>query len=213
MPFVSGLDLAQVSDFTALAVDMLTVVDHPLRKGYKAWQHSIVGLRRWQDMSYPRIVAEIAELLNVKLPNAPLAVDQTGVGRPVVDQFRGTVIAARLVPVTITSGSHAAEDTDGWKVPKKELVGVIQALLGTKRLAIAPGPLKATLATELQRFRVKITTAGNETFEAWRERDHDDLVLAVALACWYGERMPIEPEIRAGGQCLVDKAPPGVFAS
>ena len=33
---------------------------------------------------------------------------------------------------------------------------------------------------ELQQFRVKITAAANETFEAWWERDHDDLVLALA---------------------------------
>jgi hypothetical protein len=30
--------------------------------------------------------------------------------------------------------------------------------------------------------------AGNETFESWRERDHDDLVFAVALACWWADR-------------------------
>jgi len=35
---------------------------------------------------------------------------------------------------------------------------------------------------------VKVTTAGNETFEAWRERDHDDLVLAVGIAAWVAER-------------------------
>ena len=27
-----------------------------------------------------------------------------------------------------------------------------------------------------------------ETFESWRERDHDDLVLAVVLVAWVGER-------------------------
>ena len=35
---------------------------------------------------------------------------------------------------------------------------------------------------------MKITLAANETFSAWRERDHDDLVLAVALASWVGEQ-------------------------
>jgi hypothetical protein len=29
--------------------------------------------------------------------------------------------------------------------------------------------------------------ADNDTFEAWREKVHDDLVLAVRLACWYAE--------------------------
>jgi hypothetical protein len=33
-------------------------------------------------------------------------------------------------------------------------------------------------------MRVKMTAAGNEQYEAWRESAHDDLVLAVALACW-----------------------------
>jgi hypothetical protein len=34
---------------------------------------------------------------------------------------------------------------------------------------------------------VKVSAAGNEAFTGWRERDHDDLVLAVALACWLAE--------------------------
>jgi hypothetical protein len=36
---------------------------------------------------------------------------------------------------------------------------------------------------------VKITEELNETFESWRERDHDDLVLAVALAAWAAEAL------------------------
>jgi hypothetical protein len=33
-------------------------------------------------------------------------------------------------------------------------------------------------------MRVKTTPSGNEQYGAWREGEHDDLVLAVALACW-----------------------------
>jgi hypothetical protein len=36
---------------------------------------------------------------------------------------------------------------------------------------------------------VKVTDSGKETFEAWREGDHDDLVMAVALAARAGERV------------------------
>jgi hypothetical protein len=43
---------------------------------------------------------------------------------------------------------------------------------------------------ELQQFQVKITAAANETFGVWRDGQHDDLVLAVALACWWAERCP-----------------------
>jgi hypothetical protein len=35
---------------------------------------------------------------------------------------------------------------------------------------------------------VKITPATNEVFGAWREGQHDDLVLAVAIAVWQAER-------------------------
>ena len=40
------------------------------------------------------------------------------------------------------------------------------------------------MAAWLEAFRVKITEAANETFGAWREGQHDDLLLAVALAAW-----------------------------
>ena len=44
------------------------------------------------------------------------------------------------------------------------------------------------LVRELSTFRAKVNIAtGNESFEAWRSRDHDDMVLAVALAAWLGE--------------------------
>ncbi len=33
-----------------------------------------------------------------------------------------------------------------------------------------------------------MSSAGNDTYEAWRESDHDDLVLAAAIACWWGEK-------------------------
>ena len=46
----------------------------------------------------------------------------------------------------------------------------------------------ATLVKKMAEMRVKISGVGNEQYGAWRSGEHDDLVLAVALACW-GERM------------------------
>lgn len=39
-------------------------------------------------------------------------------------------------------------------------------------------------------IRVATLAARNAhvSYAAWREQEHDDLVLAVALACWWGER-------------------------
>jgi hypothetical protein len=53
----------------------------------------------------------------------------------------------------------------------------------TESLELAP-----TLKKELLNFRVKVDPkTAHDSYEHWREGDHDDLVLATALACWYRE--------------------------
>ena len=41
-----------------------------------------------------------------------------------------------------------------------------------------------TLVEELQSMQVRVTPSGREQYASWREGSHDDLVFAVALACW-----------------------------
>ena len=87
-------------------------------------------------------------------------------------------------------GNVNVDEWGYWHVPKKELVGTVQAILGTNRLEIAPKLVHATtLVHELKNFSYKISQqTAHVSYSAWRERDHDDLVLALALACWAGER-------------------------
>jgi hypothetical protein len=45
------------------------------------------------------------------------------------------------------------------------------------------------LKEELLNFRRKINLkTAHDSYEHWRETDHDDLVLAAALACWGARR-------------------------
>jgi hypothetical protein len=135
-------------------------------------------------------MAELAEVVKRPPLSWPvLVVDQTGVGQAVVDCLVQAQLSATLVPIMITSSSGKSR-TDGkqWFVPKRELVFCLQGLLRSERLQIAALPERSTLAHELMAFQVKVTKSGNETFAARSERDHDDLVLAVALATWWGER-------------------------
>jgi hypothetical protein len=56
-------------------------------------------------------------------------------------------------------------------------------------LKVAEGlELWPTLRDELKNFRRKASESrtGRDPYEHWRESDHDDLVLAAALACWKG---------------------------
>jgi hypothetical protein len=56
------------------------------------------------------------------------------------------------------------------------------------RLKFAPGRRETKdLVRELRDYRTKITPAANATFSA-REGKHDDLLLGLAIAVFYGER-------------------------
>jgi len=106
----------------------------------------------------------------------------------------------------LQGGSEVNYDGYNYKVPKRDLVTCLQILFQTERLKIAKGlQYVDALIQELGNFRVKITTKGNDTYEAWREGQHDDLVLSVAMACWYGEN--IQPSYMIVEEPLVE----GVF--
>jgi hypothetical protein len=187
--FLLGLDLGQAADFSALAV-LERQVEQPADALQRPVSNYLLRhLKRWPlRTSYTQIVADMAELVQQPPLSRPvLAVDQTGAGKAVVDQLRHVNIKANLNPIQITGGHAITNEFGTWHVPKRELVSTVQVLLQAKRLKIAALPERELLVKELQAFRVKITINANETFESWRERDHDDLVLAVAMAAWLGE--------------------------
>src|SRR5580704_16726625 len=99
---------------------------------------------------------------------------------------------AELCPVVIGGGHTVSRDADlTYRVAKVQLVSVLQAMLSSHRLKIVTGlPETGILVAELKTFSAKITAAGNERYEALRERDHDDMVLAVMLALWLAENAP-----------------------
>ncbi len=179
MSFTLGIDLGQVTDYTAIAV----VEERP------SGTHLVRHLERVRGVTYPRIVQRIAELVRSLPSHADLAVDATGVGRPVVDMLRAARIPAHLYAITITGGGSVTRSGLEWRVPKRDLASTIAILLQTGRLRIAPSLQEAgNLERELQAFRVKVSVDGHDSYEAWRENDHDDLVLAVAMAVWLNEK-------------------------
>ncbi len=217
MTFFLGLDLGQASDPTALAVlerldpsgsledEPFTIVrmgqtrlDRParMRPPGEIKQPSFHGrhLERLRlGTSYPDVADYVLKLLDSPplKGNTQLVVDATGVGRPVVDMLvqRGL----EPVAVTITGGDQVVFER-GWRVPKRDLVGAVQVLLQTERLKFAEKlPAVPALVQELMAFRVKIDPlTAHDSYGAggWREGAHDDLVLAVAIAAWWGERQP-----------------------
>jgi hypothetical protein len=188
--FFLGLDLGQVSDHSAIVVLRSTDRDPPRR-----YEGSY--LYRWTlGTAYPDIARETARLAArvAQQPQAQevwLAVDATGVGLPVVDMLqRERMPRVKLTPIMITGGLTENKHGRVWHVPKRNLVGVTQTALQTGRLKVASAlPEAATLTEELQNFQMKIALdTGHDSYGAWREGTHDDLVLALACALWCSER-------------------------
>jgi hypothetical protein len=190
--YTVGLDLGQTKDYTALVI--LERHGEAALASYHA-RH----LERFPlGTSYPAIVAAVAGMLKrAPLADFPprLAVDETGVGAPVVDLFRQARLNAMLHPIHITGGATVNYDRGVEYVPKRNLVSVVQVALQTDKLKVASAlPEAQMLVRELQNFQVKITDAANDTYGAWREGTHDDLVLAVALALYAGKKRGAEIE-------------------
>ena len=185
MQFYVGLDLGQVQDYSALTV---------LEWLPNEYSYAVRHLRRFPlGTPYPRICDEVRALV-LRPPlvgKVQLVVDATGVGRPVLDIFRKAQLGHGVIGISIHGGDNVSREpaVAGYRVPKRDLVSNLQLLFQTRRLKISKDlPEAEILVQELRSFRVQITESGNDTYGAWRSGEHDDLVLAVSLAAWLGER-------------------------
>ncbi len=210
--WVAGLDLGQTADRSALAA--LKIVQS---KGAGKNVYHLLYLERFHlGTPYPEIGQRLKTVFGAApLAGSTLAIDGTGVGRGVVDFFKRLGLRAALKPVTITGGLQASRADDGyWHIAKANLVSAARMVMQTRRIEFAPDlPDLRVLKTELTNFQVKISKAAHELYEA-REGEHDDIVLAVAMALWFGENVftgkwEYTPDPRARTEYA--KAPPGVW--
>jgi hypothetical protein len=191
--FYVGLDLGQSRDYTAVVV-----AEKVPPEGSDDYELYIRHLERFRDVLYPDVAERVRKLMDAPQlkGKAALAVDATGVGAAVVDMLRRNGLT--FDAVTITGGDTETQSGyDSYRVPKRDLVGNLQVLLQSGRLKIARSLEHAeTLRAELLNFRVKVNVAtAHDSYEAWREGDHDDLVLAAALAAWRAGRKEFIPLI------------------
>jgi hypothetical protein len=202
---VMGLDLGQSQDYTALAV-LERIPQYTEKESMRRAPNGVPymtdkrielpphlhcrHLERFPlGTLYPDIVTTVGNMLKTPaLRGAVLVVDATGVGRPITDSFR--VAGLRHVAVLITGGDKAHYVDGYWRTPKRDLVGAVQVPLQDRRLKFAEGlPLIPTLVQEMLNFKVKISDNAHDSYGAWREGTHDDLILAVMLASWAAQRM------------------------
>jgi hypothetical protein len=198
MAYYVGLDLGQSNDYTALAV-VQSVKQRGLDGSTKIFLH-LRHLERYPlGTPYTSVADGVTALIRspvlsrdeydptkgrVARPKVELIVDKTGVGVAVTDLLKERGL--KFTSVTIHGGERATRNGREHSVPKLDLVAAFEVPFYSEKLKVAEGlPLWPTLREELQNFLRKVDKkTAHTSFEHWRETDHDDLVLAAALACW-----------------------------
>jgi hypothetical protein len=213
IPFLCGLDLGQRQDYTALV--LLERLDSFGEFEPLTWTRPVLStlhvryIHRFpRNTTYPRIVDSVNNLVRDPrvFERANIVVDATGVGAPVVDLLREKRPGSAVCPVVITGGDAVNERQTCTSVPKKDLVSSVALLLQQKALVIPSKlPFADILIEELLNFRSTIHPNGNTAYGAWRERDHDDLVLAMDLACW--KSRVLWPHLNSGRERLPSTRP------
>jgi hypothetical protein len=183
--FYIGLDLGQRQDHSAVAI-----VEKPdARLAWMTPGRKMLMVRRVERLAlgtpYPLVVARVRQIVHA-IGDCTLVVDGTGVGAPVVEMLRVARLGCGVTAVTITGGEKASGSGLAWSVPKRDLIAGVQLALEKGELRIARH-MKETGALVRELIDVRVMAGrgtGKVRIGAEGSGQHDDLVIALALACW-----------------------------
>jgi hypothetical protein len=156
-------------------------------------------LRRWPPArtGYPALVADLTAMLNgTALTGSDLVVEAGPSIRAVLWLLQKHRLRARLRPVEVKASAEGTYVDGLWRVSKASLIETTRQVLQEERLVFdeqmppevrATTPPAQTIYHALLTYPYNKTPAANDAF-ASREGADDDLILSVALACWFGER-------------------------
>ncbi len=189
--YVIGVDFGQRNDYTAIVV-----VERVRRLG----ERNMVTYEQKEEISFQAVWAErvplgtdytevVGRIRDVATSAAlgkhcQLVIDATGLGAPTRDFLKKERLDCKILPVVITGAEKGGSNGTEWRVPKRDLVQGLQVLFEQGTLRISAGARESgRLLDELAGMRVSVGNTGHESFQGGG-RAHDDLVVALALACW-----------------------------
>lgn len=201
MTYFLAVDFGTMQDYTAITVTQRVERYQELKSShgtpaYYREKQKVVSeyentyLRRAaQGMPYPEVLRNVKAMINspTMAGKTALLFDASGVGVGLMQQAQD--MGMDPIGITITGGNKVTVNSDlgGYNVPKRELVMSLLLAFQNHRIKIAPSPHRDALKAELQAFRLKMKKTGTETYENYRDSDHDDLVLSLAMGVWYPE--------------------------
>ena len=197
---VISLDLGFAGEPTALAVIEPTTAYHyttPHEDALDGVNHFDVRyLERFPPgTAYSEVVARVKEISSDRseIPTSTVLVNTSSSGEQPLKLFRERNVPLRAHTIVNGDASTWQGQTQG--VAKRSIVGATVVALQEERLRVASGlELGKALVDELRGFRMKPVTA-NDPVEAMREGANGDLVFAVALGCWWADRLDWNEEV------------------
>ena len=181
--YICGVDLASQQDYTAIVV-----AERQRREAETRYEVCHIE-RLPQGTRYPAVISQLQVLMRTPplAQQGTLIADVTGVGLPIFQTLQQQGL--RPQPLLLHGGDKVSREGAIFRVPKRDLIGSVQVLLQARRVKFgATLPFVDVLVHELSTYRVRIDPAtAHDSYSAWREAAHDDLVLALALVCWWGE--------------------------
>jgi phage FluMu gp28-like protein len=181
--FFIGLDLGRRHDHSALVVLERSVraVNTRYVDAYTKWETALTvrQVKQWKlGTPYGTVAEDVARLHAQVQTQGPttLVIDQTGVGDAVYEMIRAQLKGAKFEGVTITQDL------------KRDMYAAVETGLEQTTLKVAAtGSAADALKQELLTVEIRRVGQGYK-YGAFDKDAHDDLVMALALACWR-ERM------------------------
>lgn len=156
---VAGIDWARYSDYTAV------IAISPTGHGYR-----VVAMDRFNKMGWNSQISRVVEFMRANRISSALT-DSTSIGDPLLEQLRGRLYEAGL--------DIAVEGYTFSNQSKRELIEHLGLLFAHHSIAI---PRDEHLLRELRYYEYELTSSGSVRMNG-RQGIHDDLVIALALAC------------------------------
>jgi len=191
-----GLDLGRKQDHSALVIveRSLRALNTRYVDAYTKWESfiSVRYAKQWKlGTAYGKVAAEVGEIFRKveTLGRTVLVFDQTGVGDAVDEMIREHLRGMSVEGVVLTQEL------------KRDMYAALETSLEQGRLKIAEG-CQASRELRQELLTVEIRRIGyGYKYGAFEKDAHDDLVMALAIACWrerIGSR-PIQPSQRLPG--------------
>jgi hypothetical protein len=192
--FLVGLSVGQGVQPTAVAV----LERHPRSRPGGSRSYTCRFLRRWLPpaTAYPALVKDLTTMLcGTPLTGHDLIVEAGPGIRAVVSYLRKQRLRAPIQPVELKANAEDGFVEGLWRVTKASVIETTRLALQEGRLVfddlmppevMATTPSTQTIYHALLNYPYNKAPVANDAF-ASREGADDDLILAVALACWHGE--------------------------